>query len=78
MLYCCTPSKKLFIKNLKYRFRKEGREEGRKGGRKELFNNALKTFYLWLYGIRYIVGVLVKARKSKLHQIEIQCFIMIS
>ena len=31
--------------------RKEGRMEGRKDGWKEfLFNDALSTFYFWLYG----------------------------
>ena len=38
--------------------REEGRKEGREEGRKEgyvLFNDALNTFYLWLYGIGHMV-----------------------
>ena len=33
---------------------KEGRKEGRKEGH-VLFNDALNTFYLWLYGVRHMV-----------------------
>ena len=31
------------------------RKEGRKERRKFLFNDALNTFYLWLYGVRHMV-----------------------
>ena len=32
----------------------EGRKEGRKEGRDVIFNDALNTFYLWLYGVRHM------------------------
>ena len=35
--------------------RKEGRKEGRRERGNVLINNALNTFYLWLYGIRHMV-----------------------